>query len=132
MTFNKRLSRIDHRLPGLNKKFLRSDNPIFGLLSFGFMMAFIGSAIGSSGHNAVAGTIFMALSLIFTLAEWRDKRNGPGLSGGGTLWEKIAFLRYIEEHPEWIIGTDDDVRRLKKSGEHLAATRLYRELHPDV
>ncbi len=125
---------------GLDKKWFRMDNPLFGMLSLGFGMAYIGSAIGSSGHGAVAGLVFLALSLILGLAEMRDKRNGTGLLGGGLLIEKIAFLRYIEEHPETfqdghhqtIMGTDDDVRRLKSGGEYTAALRLYRELHPDV
>ncbi len=132
--------RFDKRLSGLDKRLFKMDNPLFGLLSFGFMMAYIGWGIGSYRQDAVIGTVFIALSLIFGIAERRDKRNGTGLLGGGFLMEKIAFLRYIEEHPgtfqnehpETIKGTDDDVRRLKKCGEQLAAIRLYCELHPGV
>ena len=95
---------------------------VFGMLFLGFLLR------DTFGANGILPLILIVLSAIFGWLDFAAHQNNAR-NVTQELQEKIAAFRYLENSPK-IVANDDDVRRLKKSGDTMAAIRLHRELHP--
>jgi len=104
----------------------RNRSQLLSSLSVTFTGAYIGaSLVHWLGRYELLGLILLFAAFACGLLDWRTGHVGIKADAQ----DRLDALRFRGLYPREGEGSDEDVRRLKQTGEKIYAMRLFRELH---